>query len=87
MEKLELSVYGNGVEGLTSRVKGLEDELREVTRWMNGWKETTNYEDYKTMKRNLDDVTKKVYMTGALLAVLMSVLKIIPPDILQHIFK
>lgn len=87
VEKKHVTIYGNGQEGLTSRMKGLETKVENIEEWKEGWERVTNYDDFKNIRSNLDDLTKKIYETGAALAILMGVLKLVPPDIVQMLFK
>ena len=87
VEKKHITIYGNGQEGLTSRMKGLETKVENIEEWKEGWEKVTNYDDFKNIRSNLEDITKKIYMTGAALAIIMGVLKIVPPDVVNMIFK
>ena len=69
------TLYGNGHEGLTSRVRGAEDTIDRI--------ET----ELSTVKTKLDGLSKQVYIMGTILALIMGVLKIVPPDIIHMLFK
>lgn len=59
VERLEQTVYGNG-KGISSRLSVVESELSDVSKWKLGWQNTTNYDDYKTMKTNIQKIDDDV---------------------------
>ena len=69
------TLYGNGHEGLTSRVRGVEDTIDRIE------------SELKSIKAKIDGLCKQVFKVGIILAFIMGVLKIVPPDIVQMLFK
>ena len=55
VERLETTVYGNG-KGLSSRISVVESELNSVSKWKSDWQNTTNYDDYRNMKTNIQKI-------------------------------
>ena len=86
LDKKCLTLYGNGQEGMTSKIHYLEFKLDEIKKWKEGWDMVTNYEDYKSMKHKLDWVVSRIYLTGAVLAILLVILKIIPVSDITKLF-
>ncbi len=71
IEKKHTTLYGNGQEGLTTRISKVEERMQ----------------DFKTVKEKVEELSRRVYVIGVLLMIVMGALKLVPPDILQHIFK
>lgn len=59
VERLETTVYGNG-KGLSSRISVVENELQDVSGWKLGWQNTTNYDDYRSMKTKIEKIDDDV---------------------------
>lgn len=79
LEKKHETLYGNGHEGLTSRVNGLENEMDKVTRWKEGWEKVTNYDDFRTMKQELQRLTKQSYLLTAIIIVAVFFINLFGP--------
>ena len=75
VDKKSITLYGNGQEGLTSRVRGTEDSIDRIE------------SELSTVKIKLDGLSKQAYIMGTVLAIIMGVLKIVPPDIVHILFK
>lgn len=79
IEKKAETLYGNGQEGLTSRVKGLEDDMDRVTLWKEGWEKVTNYDDFRQMKSDLARLIKQSYLLTAIIIVAVFFINLFGP--------
>ena len=58
IKTIRTTLYGNGQEGITSRAKGLEDEMRQVLKWKNEWHNITSLAEHAEMKKKLNQLTQ-----------------------------
>ncbi|RJQ39508.1 MAG: hypothetical protein C4555_03105 [Dehalococcoidia bacterium] len=52
LEKKRVTLYGNGngYPGVVNKLNNMIEILQGVKNWQNGWREVTNYEEYRTMR-------------------------------------
>lgn len=75
------TLYGNGQEGLTSRVTGLEDDMEHLKAWMDKWTDTTNTAEYVEMRRKLEYLSRWNSWIWGGLAVLTLLIQVLGPKI------
>ena len=69
-----LTLYGNGQEGLTSRLHSLEERVKGMK------------DENKDIENKLDWIVKRVYLLGAVIVVISMLLKIIPVSDITKLF-
>lgn len=70
LDRKSETLYGNGQEGLTSRVSGVERELEENRSWKKNWENTTNVDDFKQLRARVDFLYKGYwYAVGAIVII------------------
>ena len=69
-----LTLYGNGQEGLTSRLHSLEENIKNMK------------DDNINIETKLDWIVKQVYLLGAVIVVISMLLKIIPVSDITKLF-
>ena len=74
LDKKCLTLYGNGQEGLTSKIHSLEERVKNVK------------DDNKEINNKLDWIVKQVYLLGAVIVVISMLLKIIPVSDITKLF-
>lgn len=75
------TLYGNGQEGLTSRVTGLEDDMERLKAWRDKWTDTTNVTEYTEMRRKLEYLSRWNSWIWGGLAVLTLLIQVLGPKI------
>lgn len=53
-------LYGNGSSGLISKVGTVHDVVKGIKDWQSGWREVTNYEDYRGLKQTVQELDAEV---------------------------
>lgn len=60
LARKRLVIFGDGSPGLTSKVNNILSILKGIKEWQNGWREITNYEDFKAMKGKINFLNDEV---------------------------
>jgi len=90
LAKKRIVIFGDGEPGLTSKVAALIEILNGVKDWQNGWREVTNYEDFRAMRtrinlalQEVDSLKKWVYIGIGGVWVITILLQIFGPGLIS----
>ena len=62
LQRKRITLYGagNGEAGIVGKVGSLIDIVRGIKDWQSGWREVTNYEDYRGLKQTVQELDAEV---------------------------
>ena len=58
VDRINTTLYGNGQEGITSKVNGHEDQIQTLLKFKDEWHNVTSFAEHKEMKKKVEKLSQ-----------------------------